>query len=130
MDRISNMVRALGAVAAAAALLATPGSAAAAGSLKHCRSRPDRLAWNIEAGGVKCSAARALAGGGVRAKDKVKAVGKHLFMYETVNGWTCLYTVFHSTHAQDSEGEIFDCRMGAAIARWSDSPEIQPHSLR
>jgi hypothetical protein len=111
-----------------AALVAGAGSAVASGALKHCKPRPDRLAWNIEARGVKCSVARGLAAGGV--KGKVKTVAKHLWRYQTPSGWTCLYTEFHSTKAQDSEGEIFDCRMHGAIARWSDSPGIQPHSLR
>jgi hypothetical protein len=104
------------------------GSAAASGSFKTCKSLPNRLDWNIEAKGVKCAAARGLASHG--AQGGVKKVRKHVFRYKA-SGFTCLYTVFHSTKAQDSEGEIFDCRDGhGGVVRWSDSPEIEPHSLQ
>jgi hypothetical protein len=115
------------AVVAAGSLIGA-GGAAASGSFKTCKSLPNRLAWNIEASGVKCVAAKSLVSGGV--KGGVKKVRKHVFRYKA-SGFTCLYTVFHSTKAQDSEGEIFDCRDGSGGGvRWSDSPEIKPHSLR
>jgi hypothetical protein len=109
-------------------MLAGAGSASASGGLKHCKSRPDRLAWHIEAKNVKCSVARAVPSS--KVTGKVKKAGKHLFSYTTTSGWNCVYTVFHSLDAQDNEGEIADCRMSGAIVRWSDSPGIQPHSLR
>lgn len=100
----------------------------AAGHVKSCGANPNRLTWNLEARGTTCKAARQLAYHG--AKGKPKKVRAHVFGFTTPSGWKCLYTVFHSTHAQDSEGEIFDCHMGQAVVRWSDSPEIEPHSLR
>ncbi len=115
-------------VAIGAMLLLGATSAGAAAHLNSCGARPNRLVWNLKAHGTTCKVARKLAYHGARSKPK--KVRAHVFGFTTPNGWKCLYTVFHSNHAQDSEGEIFDCRMGHAVVRWSDSPEIEPHSLR
>jgi hypothetical protein len=112
----------------AIAALSLSASATASGSLKSCGSKPAQLTFNLQVRGVACRAAFKLASHG--ASGPTKRAGKHVFRFHN-KGWTCLYTVFHSTHAQDSEGEIFDCRMKPhAVARWSDSSEIEPHSLR
>jgi hypothetical protein len=110
------------------ALFVVVGSAGASGGFRECGKRPARLEWNIEAKGVGCQQAIKLAHGSAQGQG-LKRVGKHLFRYHS-GDWTCTYTVFHSTKAQDSEGEIFDCRKAPDdIVRWSDSPEIQPHAL-
>jgi hypothetical protein len=109
-------------------LLAGPAGAGASGGFTSCGSRPARVVFNLEVRAATCAAARKLASHG--AAGSPKRVRRHVFRFQS-RGWTCLYTVFHSTKAQDSEGEIFDCRKGTrAVAQWSDSPDIQPHSLR
>jgi hypothetical protein len=126
MDRTKGL--AAGVAMVATMLLAGIGSAAGAGHFKSCGNRPNRLEWNLEARGTTCKVARRVAYHG--ASGKTKKVRAHVFRFVTPTGWTCLYTVFHSNHAQDSEGEIFDCRKAGAVVRWSDSSAIQPHSLR
>jgi hypothetical protein len=128
MDRTKGL--AVGVAIALVTVLVGIGSATAAGGrgFRNCGNRPNRLEWNLEAHGTTCKVARKLAFHG--ASGKPHKVGKHLYRFTTPTGWSCVYTVFHSNHAQDSEGEIFDCAKGSAIVRWSDSPEIQPHALR
>ena len=120
-------------LAIAAALLLT-GAAAAAGTaagttaagFKQCGSRPSQLMYNREARGIGCTAFAKTP----RPTGKVTVVKPHTYRYRTA-GWTCLYTVFHSSYAQDGEGEIFDCWRSAYVdIRWSDASAIRPRSLR
>lgn len=129
MDRMrwAGRVASLLALAAAAVALSAT-SAGAAGRFTSCGKNPNRLTWNLQERGSSCKAARQLAYHGERGK--AKKVRKHVYQFTTPTDWNCFYTVFHSNHAQDSEGEIFDCRKAGAVVRWSDSPAIQPHSLR
>jgi hypothetical protein len=126
MDRTKGLM--VGVALLAATLVLGVASAGAARRFTSCGKMPNRLVWNLEARGATCKGARKLAFHG--AQGKVKKVRRHVFGFTTPSGWNCLYTVFHSNHAQDSEGEIWDCTKGRAAVRWSDSPEITPHSLR
>ncbi|HEY2772235.1 MAG TPA: hypothetical protein VGI87_16785 [Solirubrobacteraceae bacterium] len=126
MDRTKGLAACM--AVAATLLVAGVGGAGAASRFTSCGSRPNRLEWNLEARGTTCKMARRVAYHGVSGKPK--KVRTHVFRYTTPTGWSCVYTVFHSTHAQDGEGEIFDCAKGSAAVRWSDSPAIKPHALR
>jgi hypothetical protein len=126
MDRTKGLAAVIAMVVTM--LLVGIANAAAPGHFTSCGNRPNRLEWNLEARGTTCKVARHVSYHGV--SGKTKKVRAHVFRFVTPTGWNCLYSVFHSNDAQDSEGEIFDCVNGHAAVRWSDGPKIKPRSLR
>ena len=102
------------------------GRASAAGSFRQCGSFAADLVFHLEVQNVTCAVGKPLTHvepvkGSVRV---VKA--HHVFSYRTKSGWSCIYEVIKDVHAQDQEGEIFNCRQGADLAWWSESDDLQP----
>jgi len=113
-----------------AALLAVTGlaggRASAAGSFQQCGSDPANLVFHLEVQNVTCAAGKPL----TRVepvKGSLHVVkAHHVFSYRTKSGWSCIYDVFKDVHAQDQEGEIFNCAHGSDLAWWADSNDLQP----